>query len=425
MSKQSLITLTCILFYKCLYYGLNSYMERKAPRKQGVENSLTLIEVNPSEPLGAQVRQRWDEIFSPGLERIRPGDIQFLPTGIGGAPLINADIPIRIHEDGSKIPPYIDLKEIFGRVPKILTLTASATYADDVLGLVSLAREYKNQGVERIIVQLTSIAHERQDHKFTNEQGETIRETVTLEAVASLLASPYVRTSQEGCTTVETIIDAGMIVQSHSEELSSMTLKFGIPILQIDAFDYLAEASGIGALSYVYILGPDKGRRRFGQKMAEKFGTPHGSAVKIRNRKTGEPTVTIPTEILKAIKSMGENGATVVIFDDEIREGGTMGAIADALQGYASNIIICSTKSIFSGNAIANLDKSLITRIFLTDAVRPLKDISKIIDKIQWIPLWPGLEQLNLYLQQHLSEPDNSGWLSPAQTGTLLKLSDE
>lgn len=387
---------------------------------------LRLHEITSAEPLRMQVRRRWDELFSPQQELFQTSEIQHLPTGIGGALGTNRDIPIRVYPDGSKIPPFFNLQEIFGSVPKVLTLTASPLMADDVVGLLGLAAAYKDQGVKRIILQLTAMAHERQDHGFNDSTGTPIQEVVTLAAIARMFASPYERTDSVGNRSLETVIDAGMTVQAHSDALSRMALKFGIPLLSFDAFDYLANAANIGYIEDAYVLGPDKGRHMFGRAMAGIYGFPYGSATKNRDRLgNGHPTVIIPPDCLATIQSMGQNGGKVLVFDDEIREGGTMGAIADALVGYASSMVIYATKAIFAGRAIENLNKPIIHEIHLTDAVEPVQDISALNDRLQWHSLHPELDRLSEYLQSHLSETDNPGWISPRETGTLLKLSDE
>lgn len=393
-----------------------------------IECSIRCIEVSREEPLCNQVRRRWDEIFAPTLENLQPNQIRILPTGIGGAPAINQKIATRRFPDTSKIPSYIDLKEEFGEVPRVLTLIASPVLAEDLVSLLAVAREYKNQGVEKIIAQITSLAHERQDHKFFGKDGKKlIKEVVTLDAIMGAFASPYLRKDEDGKNVViEPTIDAGMAVQNHSKDVIEKALEYGIPLLSIDAFDYLAQEAHIENQKNVFILGPDNGRRKFGKKMAEKFDFPFGCATKKRKREAnGEPEIEISMEDLIRIKNTGEQGARVVIFDDEIREAGTIGAIAKVLEGYASEIIVYATKGIFAGNAIANLISPLISRIYITDAVLPMQDITDLRDKITWIPLQLGLDSLNSYLQQHLSEPDNDDWLSPEVTGTTLHLHEE
>ena len=174
-----------------------------------------------------------------------------------------------------------------------------------------------------------------------------------------------------------------------------------------------------------FVLGPDKGRRDDGRMAASWLGWPMASATKTRDREgDGTPKVIIPSQALRYIK---DHNCIVFVFDDEIREGGTIGGLARALDGYARGMVVSVVKPILAGNghmtAVDHLNHPLIMHIVVTDAVRPLTDITPIRDKLIVLPLEPEIHKLVNYLQINLVQPNDPEWLrDPNQTGTLLRL---
>jgi len=379
---------------------------------------------------GGQAKLLWEQCFKECAE-IPLGKSQIIFTGIGGA-VANADGlgGVKRHGDHSEIPKYIDLEKTFKEVPELLFLVASSVTADNVLGLKSLARQYKNQGVRKIITVLTGLAHERQDKDFF-DQGEKILETDMLNDVLGVLAQEdiIVRSDEKSW---ERCIDGGLIIQPHSLESVKFALQRGFPLLPIDAFDFLVANSGItGYLQdtrdKVIIIGPDKGRGSVAKRFAALFKLPFASAKKVRARREGGyPTVTLPTKVLDYIR---DNNCTVITFDDEVREGATIGELAKLLQVVAKAFKVYVIKPIFASNsegtktAIDHLLHSLIDEIVITDAVQPLNDVIPISHKLKVVSLWQDIMNLLGYLQRNLVRPNDPNWLrDPAQTQTLLKL---
>lgn len=379
---------------------------------------------------GGQARRLWEYCFKECAE-IPLERSQIIFTGIGGAVAnTNGLEGVKRHGDHSEIPKYINLKKRFSEVPELLFLVASPVTADNVLGLKSLARQYKNQGVKKVITVLTGLAHERQDKDFF-DQGEKILETDMLNDVLGVLAQEdtIVRSDEESW---ERCIDGGLIIQPHSLESVKLALQRGFPLLPIDAFDFLVANSGItgylqNTQDKVIIIGPDKGRGSVAKRFAALFKLPFASAKKTRaKREDGYPTVTLPVKVLDYIR---DNNCTVVTFDDEIREGGTIGELAKLLQAVAKAFKVYVIKPIFASNsegtktAIDHLFHSLIDEIVITDAVQPLNDVAPVAHKLKVVSLGQDIMNLLDYLQRNLVRSDDPNWLrDSAQTQTLLKL---
>lgn len=358
--------------------------------------------------LGAQAKRLWEATFQESAEYAQ--DAAFLHTGIGGAPGGNSTIELRQFGDGSLVAPYIDLEKSLGRVPKILYLPASPLHADHVINLTGLARTYKEQGVKKVIVLLTALAHEREDHQFTGTDGLPILQVTTLKDVIKTLAQ---------------YVDGGLLIQPHSLRPVELGIRYGLPLLPIDPFKFMMHGINLDPKISGFVLGPDKGRKDDGRMAASWLGWPMASATKTRDREgDGTPKLHIFPQVLSYIK---EHNCIVYIYDDEVREGGTIGGLARALDGYASGMIVSAVKTIFAGNgrmtAIDHLRHPLIQRVVVTDAVRPLTDVTPIRDKLEIIPLEPELRKLVGYLQKNLINPGDPEWLRDSkETGTILRL---
>ena len=156
-------------------------------------------------------------------------------------------------------------------------------------------------------------------------------------------------------------------------------------------------------------------------RMAAWLQAPFASAVKKRARlENGYPTLYIPPEVLEYIR---DRECTVAVYDDEIREGGTVFELAEELNGYAQGLRVCAFKAILAGEAVNRLNHHLIKEVVITDAVQPLVDVGLIQDKLRVIPLGQEITRLIGYLQRNLVKSKDPNWLrDSSQTGTLLEL---
>ncbi|MEK7129494.1 MAG: hypothetical protein AAB803_00600, partial [Patescibacteria group bacterium] len=140
--------------------------------------------------LGGRARRLWEERFAECAEYA--SDAAYIPTGIGDAPEDNTGVKIWKYGDGAQVPSYIDLDQQFGRVPKLLFLPASTFATDHVAGLCAVAEKYKSMGVKKIIVLLTALAHERQDHQFPDEHGNPILQVTMLKQMVNNFADSVI-----------------------------------------------------------------------------------------------------------------------------------------------------------------------------------------------------------------------------------------
>jgi hypothetical protein len=254
-----------------------------------IERVQYVPETSLSESWGGKARQLWQEKFEKCGEFV--SDSEFLYTGIGGAPGDNGKVPVTVFETGPMVAPIVQLEERFGRIPKMLFLTASCVNTDQLVALRGLAREYKSQGVKKIIVILSAFPHERQDDVFTDKAtGKVIHNPIALiDTIDDLRAFGH--------------IDGGLCIQPHSMKLIRYALERDFPMLPLDALPVLIKRAGLLRIINPFELGPDKGRNEEAKIVATILRCPYGSAVKTRDRINFTiPKMDIPQDVLDYIK---------------------------------------------------------------------------------------------------------------------------
>lgn len=391
-------------------------------------------EVSLTESWGGRARRVWGEKLGSLSEVVRR-DSFLLETEIGmGLPGFQDPVGrVIVHKDGSCLPNLGKLVEIndLSRLPAVAFIAASTLNAEQINAVSGLAREMKENGVQAVIPILTSLAHERQDHKFTDRTtGQKMNQVTTLKDVVENL-SRY--------------CDGAIWLHPHSLRGVEFGLRLGFPILPIDGLGLLLHRSGYQKIDNLIELGPDAGRQDAARVAAAFFNCPLLSLQKNRDRMNmGKPTIIWPEGSREWIR---EKGCTVAITDDEIRDAGTMDAITEGLKGFAEDVRIITVKAIMSdeveprmmikngqlvqvepenewvaSSAVEKLNKPWIKEILITDAVQPLADLGPIADKIRIIRLHPELEAMTNYLRSNWV-PLNESWLrNPQQTGTELSL---
>jgi len=406
-------------------------MSETTPSGQGNERG-----VNGSvESFGWESSKLWFNRFE-GKERLFE-NAQIVATGIGGAVALGTDSELGVrlpkqHGDGQRVPYYLNLKEIYGETPETLFLVASTFTTEDLLSLVAVAGEYKRGGeVKQIIPILTAFPHERQDHAFYDERGERILQPTTLRTVVQMLVGAR---NRDGARLVDGIIGIGY----HSLQVVRHGNSLGFPILPLDCQDLMLSKVGAENLINPIVLGPDKGRTQIGQRMAAQISQIRGGECqffacdKSRDRTgTGNAIVTLrDPKILQWIK---ENEATVLTFDDEIREGTTSAGLRELIAGKAGEFIFSTVKAINAKNESLNmtaaellsmpLDQPFLRgeRIIVSDAVEPLNSLDPFGNTLEKVYLWQEIEKISEYLKQ---KPLSIGrdWMMSEETGSPMFL---
>lgn len=386
-------------------------------------------ELSLTESQGGRARAIWARKFGE-YKKLASESSEIIFTGIGGAVASDNGSEVSIHGDGSKIPSYVDLKEEYGKVPKVLFLVASPKEVDDINGLDGVAEEYKNQGVEKIIVMMTSLAHERQDHKFRGEDGEIIKQPITLRPVIRTMANSE-------------FIDGGLLFGGHSMQAIEIAEEMDWPLLPMDTFDFMVEESGVRQIDNPMVFGLDKGRKNEALRLAAKLGCPFVVADKSRARVgdengDGEPTMWIH---MKALVYALQNNCTAVSLDDEIREAGTTSVQRKYLAPWVDRLVIVALKGFFAKSQIDTAaEKTAAERLaeevpkmggfekeelIISDAVEPLTVLGPVENKLTIVKMREQLDKTFKYLKENLVPNDANGnedWLREQKDGLLVRL---
>jgi ribose-phosphate pyrophosphokinase len=126
------------------------------------------------------------------------------------------------------------------------------------------------------------------------------------------------------------------------------------------------------------IISPDAG----GVERARAFAKRLKASLAIIDKRREEPNVAAAMNIIGDVK-----GKTAVILDDMIDTGGTLVQAAQALvQNGAKHVYACCVHPVLSGNAVENIEGSLIESLVVTNTV-PLNERASQCSKIKVVSM--------------------------------------
>ncbi|OGD85553.1 hypothetical protein A3B51_00440 [Candidatus Curtissbacteria bacterium RIFCSPLOWO2_01_FULL_41_18] len=138
---------------------------------------------------------------------------------------------------------------------------------------------------------------------------------------------------------------------------------FNVPVIYLSALETLANRIRKEKLSSPVVVAPDVGGVRRARNFAAYLNAP--LAVIEKHRQTNK------RDAIEVLSITGELiGDTAIIVDDIISTGGTIIESAQVLKRKGvKKIIVCAIHGVFALNAIKNLEKSPIDKIFVTDSI--------------------------------------------------------
>jgi ribose-phosphate pyrophosphokinase len=218
--------------------------------------------------------------------------------------------------------------------------------AENLLELLIMIDAAKRSSALRVTAVIPYFGYARQDRK------DQPRVSISAKLIANLIA-------QAGADRVITM-------DLHAAQIQGF---FDIPLDHIyaspvytsflkDKFENLA------------VVSPDIG----GIKMARSYANKIGGRLVVIDKRRPEPNKAEVLNILGEIE-----GHNVLVIDDLIDTGGTfVNAVEALIERGAKNVYGAVTHGLLSGGAIESIEKSDITKLFITDTI-PLKhEISKI-----------------------------------------------
>ena len=229
---------------------------------------------------------------------------------------------------------------------------------DNVMELLIILDAFRRASARRITAVLPYYGYARQDRKDQPQVPITAKLLANIITVAGA--------------------DRILTMDLHAQQIQGF---FDIPVDHLYAFPVIASYFKKKKLKNLTVVSPDVG----GIKMARAYAKGLNADLAIVDKRRSGPNE------VEAMNLIGEvKGRTVLIPDDMIATGGSLVEAVNALVKFGAGDIYAScTHAILSGNAVQNLQKSVLKEVVVTDTI-PLPP-EKRTSKIKVLPVAPLL----------------------------------
>ena len=218
--------------------------------------------------------------------------------------------------------------------------TTTNNVSDLIMELLIATDAAKRASAKNVTAVITHYAYARQDRKAAS------REPITARLMANLLEAAGV--------------DRVITIDLHQGQIQGF---FDIPVTHLTALYLFGDYYKHKDFDWenTVVVSPDVGRAKAAKKLADYLGCEIAIAHK------GRPDHNV-SEVMAVIGDIKDK--TCIINDDMIDTGGTLvGSIRELKKMGASDIYVCATHGIFSGEAIARLEGAPIVECCVTDAI--------------------------------------------------------
>ncbi len=233
-----------------------------------------------------------------------------------------------------------------------LVQTLSNPVHDMIMELLLIVDALKRSSVKTVTVLIPYYAYNRQDVKIYD------RDPIAAKLLANLISSVGV--------------DSVVTMDLHSGQTEGF---FDIPVENISANSLLAEYihNLLGDNNDdIIVVSPDMGGVNRTRTIAKVLNCP----IAILDKRRPKPDIAVVVDIVGEVR-----GKKAILFDDIIDTAGSIlqGAIA-LEQAGASEIYACCTHAVFSGDALEQIEKSIIKKVIVTNTLPVKTQYSSKID---------------------------------------------
>lgn len=216
----------------------------------------------------------------------------------------------------------------------------SSPVNDNIIELLLISDALRRSGAHKITAVIPYFGYSRKEKQ--NRRGEPISAKV----IADLIVTAG--------------INKIICLDLHADAIVGF---FDVPVIYLTALNVLAARLQQEKLQNPVVVAPDVGGVKRARNFAAILKTP--LAVIEKHRQTAA------RDTVEVLSMSGEvAGDTAIIIDDVISTGSTIIQSANALkQKGVKKIYVCATHGVFAGNAVANLEKSHIDKLFVTDSI--------------------------------------------------------
>lgn len=211
---------------------------------------------------------------------------------------------------------------------------------DNLMELIVMVDALRRASAGRITAVLPYFGYARQDRRV-----RSARVPITAKVVADFLSSVGV--------------DRVLTVDLHAEQIQGF---FDVPVDNVFGSPILLEDMRQKALENPVVVSPDIGGVVRARAIAKLLSDADLAIIDKRRPKAN---------VAQVMHIIGDvNGRDCIIVDDMIDTGGTLCKAAEALKEHgARRVFAYATHAVFSGNAVENLENSVIDEIIITDSI--------------------------------------------------------
>lgn len=211
---------------------------------------------------------------------------------------------------------------------------------DHIVELALIADALRRSGAHKITAVIPYFGYSRK------EKQSRVGEPISAKVVADLIT--------------ESGINKVICLDLHADAIVGF---FNVPVIYLSALETLAQRVKKEKYSSPVVVAPDVG----GVKRARNFATYLNAPLAVIEKHRS----TESRDKIEVLSITGELiGDTAIIVDDIISTGGTIVESAHALKEKGvKKIIVCAIHGVFAGDAIKNIEKSPIDKMYATDSI--------------------------------------------------------
>ncbi|MDJ0832159.1 MAG: ribose-phosphate diphosphokinase [Gammaproteobacteria bacterium] len=228
---------------------------------------------------------------------------------------------------------------------------------DNLMELLVMIDAVKRASAYRITAVIPYFGYARQDRRVRSQ-----RVPITAKVVANMLTSVGV--------------DRVLTVDLHADQIQGF---FDRPVDNVYASPILMGDIWKQKYPDMIVVSPDVGGVVRARAVAKQLGDAELAIIDKRRPKANM------AQVMHIIGDVANK--TCIIVDDMVDTAGTLCKAAQALKDHdAAGVFAYCTHPVLSGNAIENLNNSVINKLIVTDTI-PLSDEAKTCDKIRTVSI--------------------------------------
>lgn len=228
---------------------------------------------------------------------------------------------------------------------------------DNLMELVVMVDALRRASASRITAVIPYFGYARQDRRV-----RSARVPITAKVVASMMSSVGV--------------NRVLTVDLHAEQIQGF---FDVPVDNVYGSPVLVDDILLQHYENLIVVSPDIGGVARARAVAKQLNDLELAIIDKRRPKANESQV---MHIIGDVK-----GRTCLLVDDIVDTAGTLCKAAEALKNYgAKRVIAYCTHPVLSGNAINNLNNSVLDELVVTDTI-PLSEAAKNCTRIRQLTM--------------------------------------